>query len=274
MLREQALRALRENLLTAEGFVRVHAAENMIRLGYQDEVIAVFHPLAENPPSDWKVGVWRVMALAVSDAQEKQGYIDKIVEVFDRSDEPTKGGIAETLGKLNYGEPRAALLELSGSTDQSVRACASWALATSGQKEDMDRLVAILDDSDETGRFVTGYACRFLGNLPAGAVERLQKAAFAEPKGSPAKVYLLSGYLAHCRGDDCAKAKELLLPLLFEGSPEGRYEATCALRYCGSREDVPALAKLLETEKGDIQIGAAEALLLILDSKTTKEHGK
>ena len=61
---DKAVAELRAALRTETAWVRVHAAEALLRNGLPEGVEEVFLPEAETSPPKHRIGVWRVLAQA------------------------------------------------------------------------------------------------------------------------------------------------------------------------------------------------------------------
>src|ERR1700743_1561593 len=105
-LRQQAIERLWENLSTTQKLEKAHAAEYLIWLGLdkKGEVYRTF--LREDSlysgESPYRIAVWRILARAATDPQQKKIWTDKIAAVWLDTAAPDEVHAAESLSKLNF----------------------------------------------------------------------------------------------------------------------------------------------------------------------------
>ena len=114
---DKAVAELRDALRTETAWVRVHAAEALLRNGLPEGVEEVFLPEAETSPPKHRIGVWRVLAQGQQDPAKRERYIGRIRAAFLDLDGPDRLHAAETLGKLGDARRSTALLLAATASD-------------------------------------------------------------------------------------------------------------------------------------------------------------
>lgn len=260
---DKAVAELRDALRTETAWVRVHAAEALLRNGLPEGVEEVFLPEAETSPPKHRIGVWRVLAQGQQDPAKRERYIGRIRAAFLDLDGPDRLHAAETLGKLGDARRSTALLLAATASDAPLGAYARLILANTGAVEDTEYLAALLGSYDEGVRNTAGYALRFAPRMDERTLARLREAALAEPGDSPARLNLLIAWLAHAGDADWNAIKALLKPYAESSDTSTRYQFGEAMALRGDAEDVPILLRLLADADTDVRISAANALLAI-----------
>lgn len=261
-IHDRAVAILREAVRNDTEWVRVHAAEALLRNGAPEGVEEAFLPEVEDSPPRHRIGVWRVLAQAQDDAEAREGYVQRIREAFLDLDGPDRLHAAETLGKLGDAKRSTQLLN-AVTEDSPMGAYARLILANTGAVEDAEYLAALLGSYDEGVRRSTAYALRFAPNLDEPTTERVRGTALAEPEDSPVRLNLLIAWLAHADEAERVRIKELLMPYAASEKKAERYQFGEAMALGGGDGDVPVLLKLLQDEDTDVRISAANALLSI-----------
>jgi len=259
----RAVTILRDALRNETEWVRVHAAEALLRNGLSEDVESVFQPEAENSPPKHRIGVWRVLAQAQEDAAERERYVQRIRVAFLDLDGPDRLHTAETLGKLGDAKRSTQLLNAATQADTPIAAYARLILANTGAAEDAEYLAALLGSYDDDVRDTTGYALRFAPKLDERTLARVRYTALAEPEKSPARLNLLIAWLAHADKSEQGGIKTLLRPYAESQEKSERYQFGEAMALRGDADDVPVLLRLLDDKDTDVRISAANALLAI-----------
>jgi len=102
-LRERAVKTLRDAMDTEPRWVKVHAAEHLLSLGYPQEVASTFMrelEAFENEP-EYRIGIWRVLARAAISPEERESWVSKIKSAYLNEEGPDRLHASETLAKLN-----------------------------------------------------------------------------------------------------------------------------------------------------------------------------
>lgn len=261
-LRDRAVGELRGALERERDWVRVHAAEALLRNGFPEGVAAVYEPLMADAPPKHRIGVWRVLAQAQTDPAAREPYVARIHEAFFDLDGPDRLHAAETLGKLGFSTRSTALLMAAVDPDKPIAAYARLILANSGALEDADFLAALLGSYDEPVRTSTGYALRFVPRLSPKALATVSDAASREAEGGSTRLHLAIAWYVHAAADAKTVPKQEVLKYL-EAEAGMRYQVGEALALCGGVEDLPHALRLLEDADADVRISGANAILSI-----------
>ena len=88
-LHERCLVELRDVLKNGKEFVKVHAAESLLWTGNPEGVREVFLGEPQTVPK-YRIGVWRVLAQASLDKQERHVYDDKLMTVLLDHEDPER----------------------------------------------------------------------------------------------------------------------------------------------------------------------------------------
>jgi SSS family solute:Na+ symporter len=274
-LRERSVRVLRDALQNEERWVKAHAAEHLLALGYPQGVREAFEAeLAahgEEPP--YRIGVWRVLARTWLRPDQRKPWIDRIRNAFLDADGPDRLHAVETLGKLGYTIPeegkeaeedKEAFEKAAGSADRAFAAYSRWSLVHSAGGAGQDTLAAFLESDDERARGTAAYVLRNLPSVSTETLKTVQDAARGESADSGARVYVLSAALVHARDDSEARPfKNALLEYAKTGDKERKCEMAAALAVRGNNDDLPVLTELLHDPETDVRISAAHAILRI-----------
>ena len=242
-VRDQALKVLREELETAERWVKVHAAEGLLQIGYPQGVEEAFRKeLAEyGEESEYRVGIWRVMARNEAVPANKKEWVDRIKTVFLDASSPDRIHAVETLGKLGCELDEEELEQVKAFTDQPGATFALWVLSQHGDEQAERRLAALRNSKDTVRRLRAEFCLSQLTPptreewLAAGGYETASKKLQSEEAGERLK---------GCR----------------------------TLAQLGEPFDVEKVLPLLEDEDADVRVHAAIALLR-LERKTGTRMG-
>ena len=298
-LREQAIQELRLNLHTQSKWVKVHAAEYLIWLGYPEEVQDVFmeEQRQYGDEAPYRIGIWRVLAQATNEPKEKKKWVDKILQAFQNTDGTDRVHASETLAKLQIPllieVPELTKKILEGEKN-SLFIYTLWGASISPSDSLQRNRRTFLDilDSDqhnELFRMRAAYALRHLGDLRTEEWHQLAQIALSESDKSEAQVYLLSAALFTSPKDSVQSNTYLNIRkklFLAKSSPHkaDRMELIAALSEKGRTEDLPILISLFNNEdpissnltkenninindlqNSDIRAAAAYAILKILE---------
>lgn len=268
-LREPALTALRQTLEREQRWIKVHAAEHLLKLSYPQGVQVAFEAeraTHEGEPK-YRIGIWRVLAQAATSATERRVRVDRIRAVVTDPSSVDKVHALESLAKLNDRLDDAALKSAvikAAQPDQPTTVYARWLLAGDGSQEHLRELASLLKSKDTTVRLVTAYALQWLRPTDPEVVTQLRTAAEMEPADSPAKVYLLSAaWLLTPTADAAAPFRSSLVSMAMQGGVEAHTVASEALATRGTQADVEILAAWLGHPNADVQAAAAAGLLRI-----------
>jgi hypothetical protein len=272
-LAKRALDELRRALAKEQGFIKVHAADSLISLGFGAEILPVFIQEKQLHGNEKlvRVGIWRVLAQVCPTLGERERYLDAlVVAAFDQQGTDRTQAI-ESLAKLRYAIPTGELIEYRQLADEltaSAEICARWLLAVNGANGAINSLSQLLaSDAIET-RAITAYALRHVAmqqKLPPNLLAQLQEAA-RQPSDSWMQVYLESA--AYVTADDAKIRKEFVQRLIQRvtaksATKDEKYEFANGLAVKATTAELPLLTKLLADRDPDVRIAAANAILQI-----------
>jgi SSS family solute:Na+ symporter len=263
----EAVKILRDALEEQTFFVKVHAAEALLGLGYHERVLTVFEEELKQHADEphYRIGIWRVLARAEREQVNREPYFSKLCDVCLASSSPDRVDAAESLAKLGLAIPREnrqQLLNLAQNAATPGVPHYRWLLAVSGVHQDVQFLADLLDNPNSEVRGIAAYALRHLAeNISPDMKAKIAKAAFAEPE-SGHRVYMISAaYILACDDDQAKPFKDLLLPYAKKGNKDDKYEVAAALALRGNKNDLALLAGLLKDSNADVRVSAANAVL-------------
>jgi SSS family solute:Na+ symporter len=271
-LRQEALQVLRTAMDTEERWIKVHAAEALLSLGYPEGVTQTFERerAEKGAEPQYRIGIWRVLARAARTDQQREPWITQILAAFRDTRGPDRLHAAETLAKLGYraGAGEADAFELAARTGPGpLAANARWVLANSGRRLGDVWLAELLASDDPGTRATAAYAIRHLPNVTAAAWEKLTPAVRKEPEDDIVRASLVSAAFVHAPADQKARLKAELLKYARTGTNDAKYEVCAALATHGENDDLPLLTGLLENNNADVRVGAAAAIARILQGR-------
>lgn len=284
-IKDQSVRELRTVLDSQSEWVKVHAAEFLLWAGYPEGVSEAFKEEEKSyeEKSQYRIGIWRVLAQAAPDSGTKARYTDKIARAFLDTGGTDRIHAAETLAKLGIspvGLNAAVVREALQSSVKPLALYTKWSVAYTSPDSMASSRAAFLDlirGGEPAGRSTAAYSLRKLGGLSQEEWNDLSGAALDEPLSSASSVYLLSTALvtAPVESPDSVYAR-LHTAILEHAKAPGkgdRMEMCMALSERGTEEDIPLLTSLLrnefplgkEADDADVRAGAAYALLKIIE---------
>jgi HEAT repeat protein len=255
-VRSQCFAELVRALKAESPWVRVHAGEALAMLNDPDPALAAFRPQADSSSPPYRIGVWRVLAMAEGSPRRDE-FVERIRRAFLDPDSPDQTHAVEAMAKLNV--PFADDVERRRVRDladggNATAPFALWRLAQAGDTTAVARLVALLESNDETTRMRAGFILSRLQPLPESAGKALAAALSREPADSLAHPVLrAAGSLDAAR----EMAQDPHAP------PYGRYLATMRLAEMGEARDRAILLPLLDNADPDVRVAAAFAILNI-----------
>jgi SSS family solute:Na+ symporter len=270
-LREASVQILNSALREETEWVKVHAAELLVFNKYPDEARRTFEAeLEKDPPTEYRIGVWRVLAKAAgNDKRIRRKYLKKIIAAFEDPAGPDREHAVETLAKLGYSDASPAVVAASGQQEGSMIAYARWVLANAGSREHEASLAELLDSENPDARGVAGYALRHLARVAPETLTKLRQAAEKENRldDSWGRVYMLSALYVHASAEESKAqrdwAKTELLKYLQTGGKGEKNELGCALAEAGDTSDLSSVKILLKDPETDVRVYAAGAALQI-----------
>lgn len=269
-LREQCLAVLRAALTGPPGWEKIHAAEALLKLQFDEGVDqAIEHDLnTVGGRPQYRIGLWRMKALAESEPARRQPWLDRIRAALFDPQGPDRIHAAEALAKLDYvphdADELRTLQETARAATDGVAVFTQWVLANAGRPEAIDALSGMMASRDPVERLRAVYALSRRKGLPETIRNRLAALADSEPEGSTARVWLLGCALYRIpRNVNAPRWKAALRQIALKGDKADRYPAALALAEQGDDGDLPTLRKMLADEALDVRVGAARAILSI-----------
>lgn len=267
-MRDRAVAELRETLANESRWVKVHAAEFLLALGYPQGVGDAFEAerAAHDREPEYRVGIWRVLAASAASADERRAWNDRIKEVLADPAAADHTHAVESLAKLGVrvSDPEfRSAVERAAAKDPRAAVFAHWLLAGSGDSAALQELTATLDSTDPQARFLAAYGLQWLRPDDPAIWQTLRAAAQRE-QDSPARIYLLSAALVLAPDErEAAPIHQSILDAANDGSSADRTVACSALAARGTPADVPVLELWLDDPDPDARAAAAAALLRI-----------
>jgi hypothetical protein len=265
----KALGVLHQALEKEQEWIKVHAAEALLSVHHPEGVLAAFQreQTLHGEEPKYRIGIWRVLAQAVTSEREHDRWVDQILTAFLDTAGPDRLHAAETLAKLGYragGREVDAFGLVAREGRGPLAVDARWVLASSGQHMAEARLAELLDSDDGGTRDDAAYAIRHLASVSPATWERLAAAAQREPMESGVRANLMSAAFRHAPpGDSVRKAsyKAEVMKYAGAGTPDQKFEACAVLGQAGEADVLPLLAGLLDSRDADVRVGAAQAVL-------------
>lgn len=282
----RCIHVLQDVMHTQSQFVKVHAAEYLIWTGHPDGVQDAFlkEERLHGTERPYRIGIWRVLAEAATNKDEKQKWIDSIQKVFLDTAAKDRINAAETLAKLNVtpapGNPELVQQAIE-SEGTSLSLYTLWAASNrdaDSLKECRNKLFQLLttNGSDSLQKTLAAYILRHIDDLNANEWSQLAQKALEEPDTSLAKAFMLSASYITVPADSIQTDlyKKIKTELMNEDkSPRvgNRTELSAVLAEKGMPEDLPVLMSMLdnqyplekESDNADIRSAAAYAILEI-----------
>lgn len=286
---EEAVQLLRTNLQTQQEWVKVHAAEFLLRIGNPQGVRDIFteeNSQFENQ-TPYRIGIWRVLAQVAESPVEKQKWINKILLAFADENGNDRIHASETLAKLKVS-PLTAYPEITKRALESrdrrlslyTRWCMSFTSADSLTKtKDFFLRLAISRDEDSSSRSLAAYVIRQSGLPDQEKWKLLAESALTEPNGQGVKLALLNAAFVTTQCDRASS--DLFVQVYHElmkyrdsGSNSDHIKIADALAEKGKREDIAILSSFQDTSDvinasgyADLSSFAAYAIIRILERK-------
>lgn len=283
ILAEKAQEFLVHTLETGNRWVKVHAAEELLTLGYFKDIRELFIKELEQygDTPRYRIGICRVLTRASLTDDERNMWIGRIARVYADTLQPDRLHAAESLAKLNVNllkiAPEVVRSDLN-SNDTLLQAFVRWGSSVAENPDSVNyhSLMTMIASPVETFRRIGAYALGFCPGLPADPRHVLAGKARTEPGDSKAKVYLLKAAFLLSDNDSTSAALRTGLDH-FLSSPEkyARMETVLALAEKGTVHDLPRLKEQFledlssnrgafsESEITDIRATSAYAILRI-----------
>jgi HEAT repeat protein len=276
-LADSALHEIRSVLRSESLFVKVHAAEYLIWLGYAPEAKQAY--LAENErhqtETPYRIGIWRVLAESAENAAEKEQWTNKIFKVFGDRQAPDRLHAAETLAKLQQsplekypGVTRETLASGNRNLATYTRWATSYSSAAAMKEGRSEFLRMAANDPDSIVRKISAFILRKIKGLSADEWKALAAQALSEPDSTGMRRSLLNTVFVTLPEGLTAdeKVKQEMLTGHEHFSVAEKTELALALAEKGTEQELPVLSIMLHDGNADVRATAAYAILKI------KEH--
>ena len=258
---ERSLAVLRKGVREGKAFVRVHAAEALIWNGYPQGLYDSF--IADEPTAKpgYRIGVWRVLVqLEWENAAIRDGYVQKVREVYFDPKSTDRTIALETLGKIKDTGPKEQFLRDCGSSNLPIKAIARWVAANSGDAHYESLLSDLLLTKNKGGISTAAYALKFFRQIRPRSLAALRKAYREMPEHGGE--YVVSAVYVHSRGKARVDAQKALWKYLKTGNTGQKFEAALGLSYGMDRANIVHLLPVMQSDKDlDARIGAAQAII-------------
>jgi len=290
--RFQAVQVLRDGLARESRWVKVHAAEYLIKLSYPQGVREEFEDelLASGNEPEYRIGIWRVLAQVSATPAEREDYLKKISFVAC-SDSNDRVHALEALGKLNQSineETAKPIQEWLVHARGKDAAFGRWVLASSGLPsvdagvEEL-HLVELLKAEDPITRVRAGFVLDRLSPLSSRSkrdLDRIAEEVLVQNEEAQsqktsleklADAYILAAAWGSSEGDEGTLAGSIgnagenrfrgALRHLSETSDLVANVYAAKLADVGERDDGEVLRDWLHAGDADLRLTAAFALL-------------
>jgi hypothetical protein len=261
-IEKKAMNELLQTLRNRSQFVKVHAGEYLIWLGYPDETKKEFLEENEvhNKEPRYRVVIWRVLAQTETDPTKKEQWTRKIEDAFQDINGPDRLHAAETLGKLKISPlekyPEATQDALS-SDNRNLNVYTLWAISHSSdsafEKNKREFLNLLISDSNQIVRKISAFILRNSGDLSEHDWNILADAAFSEPEESDLRTSLFNtaSVTVPEKSSKTDRYKEIRKEMKKDHhrfSAGKRIELALSLAQKGTVDDVPVLSSILNDE--------------------------
>ena len=285
-LADRALKIIQGVLHSQSEWVKVHAAEYLIWAGHPQGVKEIYlqeEKLLGNK-SQYRIGIWRVLAQVSDNAEEKQIWTGKIMNAFLDRNGTDRIHAAETLAKLRVSPAltdSATTIDALNSDQKSLSYYTKWSTAfnseNSFQSVRDDFYELLMNESTEMPSIkLAAFVLRNSGSQPDEKWERLARYALSKPEGYDAFTNILSAALVTAPESKInsplySQIKKNLLSSAKAPNKGTRMENAMALAAKGSADDIPVLISMMEGEDpigieaddADVRATAAYAIISI-----------
>lgn len=191
-------------LHTKEQWVKVHAAEYLLWLGYRANVRELFmeEDSRHGQQPKFRIGVWRILAQAETTAEGRTHWETKIVSVFNDTAAPDRLHAIESLAKLKISVPGASDIFRRGFSEDNIGPFELYAVWNAAYDPEIgkDRVRAVilnvLERSFTTGNnllsLISTYILRYLSAIPTESWQQLKKRAMVYAEDPELRAGLLA----------------------------------------------------------------------------------
>ncbi|MEX2569602.1 MAG: Na+:solute symporter [Cyclobacteriaceae bacterium] len=279
-LRQDAIDHLQSVLFSDLKWVKVHAAEYLLKLDYRAGVDSVFKSEEEKFGDEpfYRIGIWRVLAQSGGNEDLRQFWIDKISAVYEDSLSQDRIHAAEALAKLEIAPSKEIHTQ-----DQILSIFSTWAHAYASESRknvSIDDLMKTVkaENQPERARKLAAYALRSIRDISLSDWDQLTHMAVNQTTISDFQVYLTSLSWVAAPSDSIsvlrlAQVKDQLLQVMDTDNLIHQRELAYTLAEKGNDNDRKILEEMLESKPEgnfnknndltDLKITAAYAMLRI-----------
>lgn len=267
-LAERARAALTEALTGERDFVRIHAGEAWADLGEKGLAYRAFLGEAAEGDERYRLGAWRVLAMAAHSEAATEPWVRRIGEVVTKPDDPRFLLAIESLNKLERPLTASQLAVVREERERVPEAAAvflDWACHLAGEAGALERIEEALSSTVPAARSRAAFVLRLVRPSGETARVRLAEALRREPSETMARVFLLGAALTlDASRSEAVVWREELESVLAAGPDAARYQAAQALMSLSGTETLPQWERLLATATGDPKVALAWGILHIL----------
>lgn len=262
----KCIKDLRQLLHQQNEWIKVHAAEFLLKLGYPEGVKEVFLKEEQqfHTKSPYRIGIWRVLAQSSTCTQEKEKWISKIKDAFLDSLGPDRLHAIETLAKLKTSVEQHFPLEVAkalNSTEVPMAVYTKWTTAyTEPQSleavrnyflEQVRSGVNMTDPDQLVTVKLSSYVLRFLGAPEPSSWEDIAIKVLSEESYSPVRSSLLATlYLIHPGNVNPKILNQIKAELKGDISKDTHVSnLMIVLAERGLREDIPFMQRLFDEKR-------------------------
>lgn len=285
-LKISSINILEQNLHNLSRWEKVHAAEYLLWTNHPKNLYFIFQNQNKKfvKVSEYRIGIWRVLAETSQSSINRKRWIAKITGAFLDTLGMDRVHAAETLAKLKTSpllEDPIITLEAMESDSNTLSFYTRWSVCYSSVDLLLSQRKWFLDflnsnKGSTADKRLAAYIIGKLGTLPYEDWFMLSKIALKEPDQSKAKVPLLSASLSTApRINDYSSTfhniKQTLITLGTAPEKMQRIELAISMAKIGDLNDLPVLLNLLNDttsltkgdDYADVRSAVAYAILCI-----------
>ena len=251
--------------------MKVHAAEFLLELDYpagvEDAFLKELETFGQEP--EYRIGIWRVLARASYNPNEKRSWVSRIRDVFLNPEAPDRLHASETLAKLGYKIPEGPeaqaereAFEHAAAGEDGMAVFARWILVANDPRAQRGTASGIAG----IWRCPHPWACRLLHFATCRRSRQPRCKALIHPAEQSRRIRL--GACTSCapqpyiaRPKTAANGMSELLRYTSASETSERYQACQTLAQLATGDDLPLLTERMNDGEADVRSAAAYALL-------------
>ncbi len=238
-VRPHAIQVLQTELHNGDQWVKVHAAEMLLQMGYADGIEQEFRQelALHGEETKYRIGIRRVLVRTAMLPEKRQQWIDQIKTVFFDPNAPDRMTAIETLGKLHVPLADGEKTTVAQYAQAEQDPFAFWILAQNGSEEAVAELERMKESDDALLAFRASYCLKKLRPiseeewLEADGLEQAKAALKSEDATERKEACQMLGRFG------TADLRGLLVPRLKDTDPDVRIYAAGALLRIERRRD-------------------------------------